>query len=451
MTRTALWRLGCIFAAFALLVSACGSDDDSSSGDDTSTEDGGSGDEASSDGPFIDPELDCDTNYDPTVGVEGDTIKIGTIRPAAGTYAIYDIITQGLQMWVDATNADGGITAGDGNTYQLELVKGDDQYDPSRTPDEAKRLVEQEGIFAMVGQIGTANNLAVRDYMNDNCVPSIGLATGSTNWGDAFEYPWYLSGLPSYALEAHAFVEWLKMENPSASIALLYQDDDFGQAYKDTLESEIEGTDLTIADSAPFNPLSETSTEGKVAQLANSDADVFFVGIGGTPCPSSLGFVPDDWDPITYISVTCASNTALGIAQGNDEGVYTIQPTLDAADPDDATNPKVVEFLADGAALGVDEGTLKGGIALPGYNFGALFGAILENTPEVTRHDLMNTAFSLDGVEFGLLRDGITATTNGDEDPWVIESMRMVQRVNGQWDEVLELQDFEGTSNDYVG
>ena len=174
--RAVVTRTAALLVAVTLMAAACGRDDDSSSGTTTTDGSGGSAETAA----FIDPAQDC-TNYQGTQGVEGDTIKIGTVRPATGNFAIYDQVTTGLDAYVASANAAGGVKAGDGKTYKLELVKADDAYDPAKTPGEVQRLVEQEEIFAMVGEIGTSNNLAVRQYMNDKCVPSIGLATGSRN------------------------------------------------------------------------------------------------------------------------------------------------------------------------------------------------------------------------------------------------------------------------------
>ncbi len=458
MTAQRPLRLAAVAAALALLLSACGRDDDNADdtggGDNTtettaaSDEDGGGdgGDAAA----FIVPEEDC-ANYEGTKGIEGDTIKIGTVRPESGAYSIYDTVTKGLEAYVTAVNTDGGVTAGDGKTYKLELVKADDAYDPAKTPAEVRRLVEQEGIFAMVGEIGTSNNLAVRQYMNDNCVPSIGLATGSPEWGKAAEYPWFIGGLPSYATEAHAFMEYLKTEKPAAKIALLYQDDDFGKAYQATIKKDIEGTDITIVDEQSFNPLTETSPESKVAQLATSGADVFFVGIGGAPCPAALRAQPSDWTPMTYISITCSGKTAMALAQGRDEGIYSTQATYDVGTAADQANPKVQEFFTKGAAAGLQEAELQGGIAAAGWGFGALFVRGLELTPTVDRATLMNTLYSLDGENFGLALDDAAAHTNGADDPWIIEDLRVIKRTAGSWEGVTELISYDGKSNDFVG
>ena len=437
-------RCAALAAASALLLTGCGRDSTSSSSGSTTTAAG------ATTKAFINPAKDC-TSYDGTKGITGDTIKIGTVRPASGSYAIYDTVTKGLEAYVGAVNAKGGVKAGDGKTYKLQLVKGDDGYDPAKTPGEVQRLVEQEGIFAMVGQIGTSNNLAVRQYMNDKCIPSIALATGSTEWGSADKYPWYIGGLPSYATEAHGFMQWLKKDKPTAKMALLYQDDDFGKAYRDAIKKELAGSKVTIVAEQSFNPLTETSPESKVAQLAGSGADVFFVGIGGAPCPAAVRAIPGTWKPLTFVSLTCTGGTAMLLTGGHDEGLYAMQATLDPGTTADQANPKMKAFFTDGAAQGLSKGDLEGGIAAAGWTFGAMFVRGLELTPKVDRAELMNTLYSMKGENYGLMLDDAKANTNGATDPWALEDMRVITRKAGQWTEVAPIASYDGKSNSYSG
>ncbi len=442
-TRAALaWAVPVV--AVAALATACGGRDEGGSA--TTTTAAGGGKEAA----FIDPSVDC-TDYQGTQGVTGDTIKIGTVRPATGNYAIYNQVTTGLEAYVKSVNTNGGIKAGDGKTYQLELVKEDDAYDPAKTPALVKKLVEQDKVFALVGDIGTETNLAVRDYLNEKCVPNIALATGSPEWGNNKQYPWYIAGLPSYAGEAHTWVEYLKTANPKAKIALLYQDDDFGQAYQKAIKKAIEGTDITIVGEQSFNPLSGTTTEAAVTSLSQSGADTFIVGIGGTPCPKTLASIPDTWKPATIVSVTCAGKTALSLAGGKDQGVIAAQATLDPSDPADQSNPKVQEFVSQGTAAGLEQGQIEGGISSVGWGFGALFAKALETTKAVDRAGVMNTLWSLDNENFGLLRDEITVNTDGTKDPWPIEGFRMVQREGNSWKQLTPVTNFEGKSNGFAG
>jgi len=452
MHRPLTVRLAALLAATTLVVTACGRDDgtDSATTDDTTettTADDGSGGEAAA---FINPDEDCD-DYQGTAGIEGTTIKIGTVRPAAGPYAIYDKVTAGLDAFVTATNNKGGVKAGDGKTYTLELVKEDDAYDPAQTPAKVQKLVEQDGVFAIVGQIGTANNLAVRETLNDACVPSIALATGSTEWGKADEFPWFIGGLPSYATEAVAFLDWLKTDQPAAKIALLYQDDDFGKAYQAAIAKYVEGTEMTIAAEQAFNPLNETSPESKVADLASSGADVFFVGIGGAPCPAALRSVPASWTPLTYVSITCASKTAMSLAQGKDEGVYSTQATMDPASTEDQADERVQAFIADAGAAGMAQADIEGGVTTAGWNFGAIFVRALELAPTVDRATVMNTLYSMEGENFGMLRPEVQVNTDGAEDPWLIEDLRIIKRVGGQWTKVADSVSYDGQSNDLAG
>ncbi|MEZ5311653.1 MAG: ABC transporter substrate-binding protein [Microthrixaceae bacterium] len=435
--------------AVSIAISGCSSRDDSSDKTDDTTADGGKGTQAAS-GNFINPDEDC-TNYNGTAGVEGNTIKIGTIRPETGPYSIYDNVTKGMDAYFKAKNASGGIEAGDGKKYQIELIKKNDEYDPAKTPALAKELVEKEGVFALVGDIGTEPNKAIRDYMNENCVPNIGLATGSSEWGKANEYPWYFAGLPAYATEAHAWAEYLKKETPEAKVALLYQDDDFGQAYKSSLERNFEGSDIKIVASEGFNPLAGTPVEGPVTALSQKGADVFIIGIGGTPCPTAISKMPDSWTPMTFISVTCGSKLALTLAGAKSEGVYMAQATYDPADPADAEVPAIKEFKEQAKIGGLDDASIEGGISAPGWGFAALFALGLKEAKTVDRAAVMNALFALKDAQFGMIRDGITINTDGAKDPWAVEGFRIAQRKGDGWEEKSPVQNWEGKSNEFAG
>lgn len=454
MMKTRAVRAAALATTLSLVLAGCGRDDDEAANDSpTTVADGESGGENTESAGFIDPATDCAADYNATQGINGDTITIGNVRPETGNYSIYGTVAKGLEAFVQHANSQGGITAGDGKQYKLQLETADDAYDPALTPGVVQTLVEQKGIFAMVGQIGTATNLAVRQYMNDNCVPSVALATGARDWGEAAKYPWYIGGLPPYATEAVAFIDYLKTEKPDATIALLYQDDDYGKTYQQAIAQAIEGTDITVVSEKPYNPLNETSPESKVAELATSNADVFFVGLGGTPCPVSLTKVPDTWTPMTFVSVTCSAKTAMSLLGDKEASmnVFAAQPALDPANPEHQADPAMQEVFAAGRAIGLDEATLEGGIFATGWNFGALFARGLENAETVTRHDVMNALWSLEDEEIGIALPGAVANTNGAEDPWPFEDMRIVHRVDGLWTPVTEVISYDGKGNEFGG
>jgi len=441
-------RLGAaLVISLSLVAAACGRDDET-------TTDGGNSSETTAPGaaPFIDPAKDCLEGYEPTKGVNGTEILVGTVRPTTGPARIYDTVTKGLEKYFESVNAKGGVKAGDGTSYTIKLVKGDDGYDPGKTPGVVQSLVETDGIFAMVGQIGTETNEAVKSYMNTKCVPSIGLSTGSPGWGQNNTSPWYIGGLPSYALEAGAFLDFYSKTKPEAKIALLYQNDDFGKAYQGAIKKWItdNNSKITLVAEQPYDATSSQTTEAATAELAGSGADLFFVGIGGSQCPITLTFIPATWTPDVYTSITCSGKLALSLAQGKDEGIYSTQATLDPASAEDQTNAKVQAFLTDGAAVGLTKDELEGGIVSVGWGLGALFARSLELSPKMTRADVMNTLWQFDGEQVGLFRDGVPLTTDNDVDPWLIEAMRVVKRTGGQWVEAGPIVDYAGTSNSFA-
>lgn len=441
-------------AALSLVLSGCSSDD-ASTDDDTTTDqttettaaDGGELTAADIAQAIID---EC-ANYEGTKGIEGNVIKIGNVHPESGKYAPYATVLEGFKAFIEYTNSQGGITAGDGKQYTLEMVSADDEYNPANTMGATKRLVEEEGIFAMVGQIGTENVGQVRDYMNESCVPSISIASGATRWGNSVSYPWYISGLPAYALEAHAYIEHLKETKPNAKIALLYQDDDYGKSYKAAIEIAIEGTDITIAEERAFNPLNEASSEVKVAELAASGADVFFVGMGGLPCPQAVGQVPATWTPETFVSITCSADVLTKLMDPKGLDLWAVKGFLDPANPEDAAVGDLAQFMETGAAMGLDPATLTGGVAAAGWNFGALFAKGLENAETVDRASVMAALWTLENESIGIMLPGAVANTNIQTDPWVYEDVQLINRKDGAWVAATELTSYDGQSKAFGG
>ena len=93
----------------------------------------------------------------PAPGVSKNEIVLGTIQDLSGPLAAYGKqIRLGMQMAVDEANEMGGV-----HGRKLRLLVEDSSYDPKKASLAAQKLVTQDnGIFAMVGHLGTAQNMA---------------------------------------------------------------------------------------------------------------------------------------------------------------------------------------------------------------------------------------------------------------------------------------------------
>ena len=206
--------------ALTLVATSCGgrSDDKASDGNknDTKTTDG-SGQQTSE--TIIDT-ADCPDNG--TAGINGDTITLASSFPQSGLTAAFAQISKGYNAYFAKVNAAGGVEVG-GKKYKIEVKDKDDEYNASKTVQNINELAGQDGskAFAIFNVVGTANNIAIREAMGENCVPNVFAATGSPAWGNP-EYPWLIgSTLAPYTLEAKAFADYLAKEKPTAKVAMV--------------------------------------------------------------------------------------------------------------------------------------------------------------------------------------------------------------------------------------
>jgi branched-chain amino acid transport system substrate-binding protein len=282
-------------------------------------------------------------------------------------------------------------------------------------------------------------------------VPNLFTATGSHLMSVPGEFPWTIGSIPSYPVEMAALVDYLKVENPSAKIAILYQADDFGEGYHAALDDLIADTDIEVVAETTYTA-GTSDVAGQVTQLADSDADTLVLATTLGACPNGLGAVANqgDWDPLVYISATCTSSTLMSLAPaGSGDGVLSSFYLKDPIDPQWEDDPAMQAFREQGGAAGLTDDQLNNGLVGYGWTMGQLLEEVLASSPELTREAVMNTAYHLEGIEVGLLLPGITVNTNGTDDPYPIESLQL-GTYNGEfWDLQDELRSFEGESSGF--
>src|SRR4249919_829804 len=135
-------------------------------------------------------------------GITDTSIKLGTQAPMSGVVAMIGMVAEGQKLKFDAINAAGGVKMGDGKTRKVELVIMDDANEPPRTVTNARRMVEQMGVFAFVGAVGTPQNQAIKAYVAQKQVPNLFIYSGIYEWGDEKQNPWGTMLVPSFTTES---------------------------------------------------------------------------------------------------------------------------------------------------------------------------------------------------------------------------------------------------------
>jgi len=364
--------------------------------------------------PIIDTS-NCPAGQD-SVGVSGNTITLGTSLPESGQYAPFTAILKGERSYFNYLNAQGGVEVpkGSGKKYQIKLVDKDDAYDAARTVTNVNSLINDTKVFSLFNVVGTKNNLGARDTVNSDCVPDLLIASGAVQWGNT-KFPWMLgSELVPYPLEVRVFVDYLKKNKPNAKIAVLKANDDFGQSYADTLTELVKGTNLTIVQTQGYDPES-ADVKSAVTSLAATKADAFLLGATLLACPSALSAMGDaGWKPIVYMSGTCVSKLLLTLAGKSADGLLTVTPLLDPADPGNASKPAMQLYVQQ--VKKYSDADVSDGIVAYGWTTAALMAKILENSPKLTRSSVMETARNFkDGTGIGLELPGATWDTSATD------------------------------------
>ena len=154
-------------------------------------------------------------------GITSQTIVLGATAPLSGPETSSAAVARGAGAYFRYVNARGGVN---GRTIAYKVV--DDASDPSRAVEATQQLVEQDAVFAIVGPVGTDQNLATRDFLNAAEVPQLFVGSGATTFGSDFRrYPWTIGFEPSNRAEGAIYGRYVSRARHGAKIAVLYQDD----------------------------------------------------------------------------------------------------------------------------------------------------------------------------------------------------------------------------------
>lgn len=131
--------------------------------------------------------------------------------------------------------------------------------------------------------------------------PQVLIMTGDPLFSDPEESPWQLGFVPVYQNEGAAFGELLA-ESGDHKVAILYQNDDYGQGYVEGFKEAVAGaSNIEIVGELSYEA-TDTSVDAQLTELAATGADVFFNAMSITPlAPASPAFAEDE-DVVTFLS-----------------------------------------------------------------------------------------------------------------------------------------------------
>ncbi|HEX8862065.1 MAG TPA: ABC transporter substrate-binding protein [Actinomycetes bacterium] len=361
-------------------------------------------------------------------GITANSIKLGGSYPFSGPASAYGTIGVSAKAYFDWLNAKGGV-----NGRKIEFTTLDDGYEPARALQNAKQLVEQNKVFALFNTLGTANNLAIWDYTNQQKVPQVFVATGASAWGaDPSKHPWTIGWQPDYVSEARVYAEYLKKNKPNAKVAALYQNDAFGKDLLNGFKSAVQGSGVSVTAAESYE-VTDPTVDSQVSKLATSKADVFLdITTPKFGAQAIHRLTEVNWKPLHILNNVAASKTLVlkpaGLAAS--KGIVSVSYFKDPEDPRWASDSAMMEYKA-GLKQYAPKADPNEPFNVYGWAAANTMAEALKQMKSPTRQALMDTIRNMK-LNIPLLLPGVSVQTS-PTDGYPIQDMQIMQFDGQHW------------------
>jgi len=225
-------------------------------------------------------------------GVSKTEITLGSIQDLSGPIAGFGKqVRLGMMLRVDEINEQGGV-----NGRKINLKIEDSAYDPKKAVLAAQKLVNQDKIFAMVGHIGTAQNLAAMPVQFEKNVINFFPVTAAREMYEPFHRLKY-SFAATYYDQMRTAVPKLAKEKGAKKVCTMYQDDEFGLEVMRGAEDGLKAAGMALAEKTTYKR-GATDFSSQIQRLQASGCDMVVLGtiiretIGGIGTARKLGYNP---------------------------------------------------------------------------------------------------------------------------------------------------------------
>jgi ABC-type branched-subunit amino acid transport system substrate-binding protein len=368
----------------------------------------------------------ADKKYGP--GVTDTEIKLGQTVPYSGPASAFSSYGRTMTGYFQMINEAGGI-----NGRKINLISLDNAFSPPKAVEQTRKLVEDDGVLADVGTVGTTPNVAIQKYLNSAKVPHIFISAGGRRFADPQNFPWSVPMYPGFEMEGKTFGQYILKHKPDAKVGVLYQNDDFGKDFLTGLKAAL-GDKVKIVAEVAYE-ITEPTIDSQIVRLKDSGANVLMYF--STPKFTAQGLrkvKETNWTPLQFLaSPTNSVKTVLEPAGfENAQGIMTTQFTKQAGDPAWVNDPDVKEYVAF-MKKWVPNDNPGDFVALSGYIIAqGIVQAVKKCGDDLTRENLLKQATSMKGSHFKMMLPGIQLnTTPQDYAPY--QSLRMAKFEGASW------------------
>ena len=361
-----------LLAATGLIAAGCSNDEEPGTGDQPATE------------PSVTVVAAADEVAVP--GVSDTAVLFGQSAAFSGPAAeLGTEMRLGIEAAFNEVNAQGGV-----HGRRLDLVSLDDAYEPDAAIANTGALINDEGVFALIGAVGTPTSRSAVPVAAAANVPYIAPFTGAAFLRDPV-WDNVINLRASYNQETEEMVARLTGELGLERIAVLYQDDSFGRAGYRGARAALERRGMEPV-ALGLYPRNTKAVKTGLFDVRLGDPEAIIMIGAYAPVAEAIKWARYlDIDPV-FMTISFVGANALAQAlAGDGEGVLITQVV---PFPTDRSIPVVASYLD---ALAVfDTEAEPGFVSLEGYIAGRL---VIEGLQRCGRD--LDRACLLDAFEQG--------------------------------------------------
>ena len=324
-------------------------------------------------------------------GVSDGKIVFGQVAALQGpAQALGQGMRQGILAAFDAANRAGGISG-----RKLELKSLDDGYEPEKTVEATKRILDEDKVFALVGAVGTPTSKAGQPIATAEKVPFIGPFTGAEFLRNPYNR-YVVNIRSSYFQETEAWIDHLVKDLAISRIAILYQDDAFGLAGLEGVQRAMAKRNMSLVAEGAFKR-NTTAVKSALLDIMKARPEAVVTVAPYKPVAEFIKLAHQVKMQAVFVAISFVGPDSLAQELG-DQGTGVIVTQV-VPFPWDATLPVVKAYQ--GAIAAVDSNAKPGFVSLEGYLAGRLVVEALKRIKgEPTREALLD-AIAAAPFDFG--------------------------------------------------
>ncbi|MGO8908754.1 MAG: ABC transporter substrate-binding protein [Bradyrhizobium sp.] len=346
-------------------------------------------------------------------GVSDTEIKLGQSTPLSGPASAFGAgAGRTVIGYFEMLNEQGGI-----NGRKISFTQLDNAYSAPKAVEQSRKLVEDVGILAEVGTIGTVPNVAIQKYLNSKQVPQLFIIAGGRRFNDPTTFPWTVPLYPDFETEGRVIAKYILETKPDAKIGVLYQNDDFGKDYIRGLRAALGAKSSQILAEVSYE-LADPTIDSQVVQLKAAGIDTLIEQSSAKAAAQTIRKVHElNWNPLHVIGGSTASVETVLKPAGLDasKGLVTTQFLKQPGDPAWADDEELKAYKSFLKKYAPSANPDDYSVLVAYMNMNAVARVLKKCGDQLTRENLIHQATSLHGERLPLMLPGVAISTKPDD------------------------------------